>query len=205
MGRKVPESNQLTIAAFDFDGTITKSDTLPIFIFCLVNFVKLIVGSIRILPSLVLFKFRIIPNYDAKEKLFITFFSGMEINYFNSVSSRFSSKIDTISNPNAIQKIKWHQDMGHIVLIISASAENWIIPWANKNGIKDVIATKLEVVDGKITGHMLTRNCHGAEKVNRLLEIYPHRKDYTLYAYGDSNGDKELLALADYSYYRSFE
>ena len=60
------------------------------------------------------------------------------------------------------------------------------------------IGTKVEVdLDGKLTGRFLTKNCYGPEKVNRLLEIEPDRKNYFLYAYGDSRGDKEMLECAD--------
>jgi len=37
------------------------------------------------------------------------------------------------------------------------------------------------------------------------LEMYPNRKEYTLYAYGDSSGDKAMLKMADFSFYRRFE
>lgn len=33
--------------------------------------------------------------------------------------------------------------------------------------------------------------------MRRLLEIEPNRKEYILVAYGDSQGDKELLEFAD--------
>ena len=35
--------------------------------------------------------------------------------------------------------------------------------------------------------------------MNRLLEIEPRREEYFLYAYGNSTGDKEMLAFADQS------
>lgn len=41
-------------------------------------------------------------------------------------------------------------------------------------------------------------------KVNRLKAIYPNRQDYHLTAFGDSRGDKEMLAFADESYYKPF-
>ena len=50
-----------------------------------------------------------------------------------------------------------------------------------------------------ITGRFKTPNCYGQQKVERLLELEPARDTYLLYAYGDSLGDRELLALADYS------
>lgn len=40
-------------------------------------------------------------------------------------------------------------------------------------------------------------NCYGAEKVHRLLEIFPQRDSYTLVAYGNSDGDIPLLEFAD--------
>jgi phosphatidylglycerophosphatase C len=204
MGQEIYQDKRI-IVAFDFDGTITKRDTLPAFIRFASNLWQILVGSLRMIPSLILFKLKIIPNFQAKEKLFKIFFRGVEVNRFNSIAKNFSKEIDGMVNPEALERIKCHQRAGHYILIISASPENWITPWANQNGIYEVLATRLEVKDGQITGKFSNKNCHGQEKVNRLLEIYPNRERYTLYAYGDSNGDKELLALADYSFYRCYK
>lgn len=204
MGREISAAGSKTIAAFDFDGTITKYDTLPLFIKFSSSKRNLILGSIGMIPSLLLFKLKFIPNYRAKEKLFRIFFSGIHINRFNELSRSFKFLIEKILNPQAIEKIKWHQTNGHEVIIISASAENWIRPWAEQYGINVILATQLQVKDQIITGNFLDQNCHGAEKVCRLLKEYPDRENYILYAYGDSSGDKELLALADHSFYRSF-
>jgi phosphatidylglycerophosphatase C len=201
---EISTSNRKVIAAFDFDGTITTTDSLLVFIKYAVALPRLITGTILMIPSLVLFKLKFIPNFKAKERLFKIFFGGIGIDEFNQLSNQFSDKIDKIINPAALEKLKWHQQMGHEVIIISASAENWIYPWAIRQGITMVLGTQLEVKNNLITGTFLTKNCHGAEKVNRLLDCYPNREEYTLYAYGDSNGDTELLALADHSFYRSF-
>ncbi|EDM38242.1 putative protein involved in cell wall biosynthesis, morphogenesis and cell division [Pedobacter sp. BAL39] len=192
------------IAAFDFDGTITTRDTLPVFIWHAQKMGKLFLGTLSMIPSLLMFKLKVIPNYHAKEKLFKTFFAGFKLVKFDELSQNFIPTIERLINPEALKKIKWHQEMGHEVVIISASAENWIKPWASKQSIDTVLATQLEVVQDTITGKFLTKNCHGAEKVNRLLAQYPDRNDYELYAYGDSNGDTELLALADHAFYRSY-
>jgi len=197
-------NDQRVVAVFDFDGTITTRDTLPVFIRFAVTLMHLIKGSLYMAPFVLLFKLKVIPNYTAKERLFKTFFKGISIDRFNELSDKFITNIDQIVNPVALEKVRWHQQMGHEVIIISASVENWIRPWANKNDIETVLATGLQLDDQIITGNFLTKNCHGAEKVNRLLEAYPDRDSYTLYAYGDSNGDKELLAAADYPFYRKF-
>ena len=204
MGGEVSASDRKVIAAFDFDGTITTRDTLPVFIRFAVALHKLFSGTLFMVPFMALYKLKFIPNYQAKEKLFKTFFSGLSLNKFNLLSTDFADQIDKLVNPKALAKIKWHQEMGHEVIIISASAENWILPWAKRNNIHTVLATRLQISNDLITGSFLTKNCHGAEKVSRLLERYPDRESYILYAYGDSNGDKELLALADHAFYRSF-
>jgi HAD superfamily hydrolase (TIGR01490 family) len=197
-------NDKRVLAVFDFDGTITKRDTLPVFIRFAVTLLHLLKGTIYMAPFVLLFKLKVIPNYTAKERLFKTFFKGISMERFNELSQNFITNIEQMVNPVALEKIKWHQQMGHEVIIISASVENWIRPWANKYGIQTVLATGLQLENNMITGNFLTKNCHGIEKVNRLLAAYPERDSYTLYAYGDSSGDKELLATAEHSFYRKF-
>jgi phosphatidylglycerophosphatase C len=197
-------NDKRVIAVFDFDGTITTRDSLPVFIKFAVPFLHLLKGSLYMAPFVLLFKLKVIPNYIAKERLLKTFFKGISIERFNSISEKFVANVERIVNPAALEKVKWHQQKGHEVIIISASVENWIRPWANKHGIKTVLATGLQLDNQMITGKFLSKNCHGAEKVIRLLAAYPDRDSYILYAYGDSNGDKELLLAADHSFYRKF-
>ena len=92
---------------------------------------------------------------------------------------------------------------GAEVLIVSASIDNWVRPFF-KNHVPMVLGTQIEVKDGLLTGRFLTKNCYGQEKVNRILALYPNREDYHLTAYGDSRGDKELLAFADKAHYKPF-
>ena len=53
-----------------------------------------------------------------------------------------------------------------------------------------------------MTGNFIGNNCYGQEKVNRLLTSQPDRDEYTLIAFGDSRGDRELLAIADESHFK---
>jgi len=192
------------LSLFDFDGTITTDDSLIKFIRFVVGDVKTIWGMILLLPMLIRYKLKFIPNYKAKQRIFSYFFKGMCEHQFQKVAKEYSLKyIDTILRPKAMQKIAWHKEQGHKVVIVSASIECWLKPWCDQNGL-DLIATKIEMKDGTVTGKFLTKNCYGIEKVNRLKEIY-NLSDYNyIYAYGDSHGDKEFLALADESFYKPF-
>jgi HAD superfamily hydrolase (TIGR01490 family) len=103
----------------------------------------------------------------------------------------------------ALQRLAWHRRQGHRCVVISASLGVYVQPWALQAGFDEVIASRLETTaDGCVTGKLAQGNCYGAEKVRRLEALLGDRAGYTLYAYGDSRGDRELLSLADHAYYR---
>ncbi|MEN9919636.1 MAG: hypothetical protein RL662_2072 [Bacteroidota bacterium] len=188
------------IAAFDFDGTITTKDTLFDFIAFYHGKTRLILGLCILSPILVAHKVGFVKNYIAKQILFSYFFKNKLIHEFDSIGEKYAHRVDCICRTSTLSRLKEHQNNGDTVIIISASITNWIKPWAKEKGIEAVLGTEIEVdLEGKITGKFRSNNCYGQEKVNRLLEIFPKRTQYILYAYGDSRGDKELLALADYS------
>lgn len=192
------EEKKEVIAAFDFDGTITTKDTLFDFISYYYGKVRLIAGLIILSPVLILFKIGIIKNYKAKQIMFSFFFKSKKIQDFNNICNSYSQRINEICRDSTLEKIRQHREQGHQVIIISASISNWIKPWAQEHGIELVLGTEIEVEGGTISGKFRSKNCYGQEKVNRLIELYPDRNNYTLYAYGDSRGDKELLELSDY-------
>ena len=194
----------MILAFFDFDGTITTDDSLIKFIRFVVGDVKTAWGMILLSPMLITYKLKFIPNYKAKQWMLSYFFKGMDEQQFLKVAKEYSLKhIDTILRPKAMEKIAWHKEQGHKVVVVSASIECWLKPWCDINGL-DMIATKLEIKDGMLTGKFLTKNCYGIEKANRVKEAYNLSNYDYIYAYGDSRGDRELYALADESFYKPF-
>lgn len=192
------------IAIFDFDGTITTKDTLFDFTKFYHGKLKYTCGIFILLPILVLHKLGFISAEKTKQIFISFFFKGENIGKFNRICGEYTSRIDTILNEEAIKKIKWHQQQGHLVIINSASVENWIQPWADLIGIETVIATKIEVTDKLLTGKFLSKNCNGIEKVVRFREIFTNTSGCPIYAYGDSSGDKDLLSIANYPFFRKF-
>ena len=189
------------IYAFDFDGTLTTKDTLLEFIRFAKGTLAFGLGFLRYTHLLVLMKLGFYPNWKAKQKVFAHFFKGMSIDDFDALCQEFAASSKHLLRPKGIEAINKAQSEGSEVLIVSASIDNWVQPFfANVK----VLGTQIEVVDGKLTGRFLTKNCYGQEKVNRILALYPNRQDYHLTAFGDSKGDKELLAWADESYFKPF-
>ena len=194
----------IDLALFDFDGTITKDDSLLKFIRFVVGDGRFVFGLVVLSPILVAYKLKLIPNYKAKQKMLSWFFKGMRKVDFFEVTKKYSlTHIDKIVRLKAIERINWHKNQGHKVVVVSASIECWLRPWCEKNGL-ELIATKLEIKDDIVTGKLLSKNCYGVEKVNRIKELYNIEKYDYIYAYGDSSGDKQMLELAHEKFYKPF-
>lgn len=194
----------LSLAIFDFDNTLIKRNTLLDFFYCSFPFTKLIFCSLYLSPFVFKYLIHLISNSTLKDKMLTFYLSNMSKNKFECLCLAYKERLAKIVNAEALKRLSWHKDQGHKIIIISASLENWIKPWAKQYDI-EVLATQLEEKDGILTGHFVGKNCYGPEKVRRLLEKYPGRKDYTLYVYGDGSSDKDILEIADYSFIKTFE
>lgn len=192
----------MNIVFFDFDGTITSRDSFIDFIIYSCGYKKFITGILCTLPFLVMYKLKIIPNWKAKEKVITWFFGGWTDVRFNAAAITYSQeRLTYIIRDTAKKAIESHKRNGDGIAVVSASPENWLQSWCSSNEL-NLIATKLEIKDGRITGKLSTPNCYGIEKVIRIKEKF-NLSDYdTVYAYGDSRGDREMLSLADVKYYR---
>lgn len=192
------------IAFFDFDGTITTKDTLLEFIrYSKGNFLFFL-GFLLNMPYLLAYKLKLISNQYAKEKVLRFFFHDTPVESFKYYCTTFSENIlPALIRPKALEEIKKLQENNTMVVVVSASPENWIEEWAAKNGLQ-LIASKLEVNNEKITGKILGKNCHGNEKVNRINASFDLLCYHVVAAYGDSSDDKPMLQLASHAYYRTF-
>ena len=180
--------------AFDFDGTLTTRDTLIEFIRYACGTVRFLLGFLLYSPLLVLMKLRLYSNGKAKQKVFVHFFKGMSIDAFDTLCQDFASTHRHLLRPEVVSQLEQALSEGAEVLIVSASIDNWVQPFFPK--VK-VLGTQIEVIDGRLTGRFLTPNCYGQEKVRRILTLHPDRSAYHLTAFGDSRGDREMLAFAD--------
>jgi phosphatidylglycerophosphatase C len=198
------EANKPVVAAFDFDGTLTRRETLLPFLLYTLGAAAVARHALALSPTLAGYGLGLINNGIAKERVFVQCFAGMEMKALQQQGERFAALVlPELLRDTAMRRLEWHKQQGHRCVAISASLELYVRPWAQKAGFDDVIATQLETLpDGRISGRLAGANCYGAEKVRRLQALLGTAGGYTLYAYGDSRGDKELLARADYAYFR---
>src|SRR5699024_3543585 len=111
--------------------------------------------------------------------------------------------IPRLIRKKALEKFEMHKKAGHKIIVISASAENWLAGWCKEKGV-ELIATQLEVEDYCLTGKLIGHNCYGPEKLIRLKKKLQLEDFEEIYVYGDSRGDKEILEVASHPYYRKF-
>lgn len=198
------QANKPVVAAFDFDGTLTRRDTLFPFLMYTLGMSVFLRDVLLLSPTLAGYGLGLIRNDIAKEKVFIRCLAGMSVDELRQKGELFAAKVlPNLLRPEAMRRLSWHKQQGHRCVVISASLDLYVRPWAINAGFDDVIATHLQTHEtGLVSGKLDGANCFGPEKVQRLQALLGVRDNYTLYAYGDSRGDRELLSSSDYAYYR---
>ena len=188
----------ITVAAFDVDNTLTVRD-------CVVPFMKT-VGGVSKLSKVVLSDLgKTIQNVrrrdrDALKMKFIDgIFAGKDAREVESLGVQFASKVaDKWLRSDVASRLRWHQEQGHVVILVSASLGAYLHPLGDLLEVDAVLCTELEEENGVLTGKLIGRNCRGKEKASRVQKWCQDSGialEDLMYAYGDSSGDTELLEL----------
>jgi phosphatidylglycerophosphatase C len=186
------------LAAFDLDGTLTRRDTLLPFLRRAVGREKayraVLASSLPLARALALGG----THRDRAKAAFLRgVLSGVPLATLAHAAEAFADHVLAHElRPDIRERVGWHRAEGHELVLVSASPEIYVAPIGRRLGFDEVLATRLEVdAAGLLTGRLLGANCRGPEKVVRLREW---RGDALVlaYAYGDSAGDREMLALA---------
>jgi len=187
------------LAVFDFDGTLTTRDSLPPFLLHACGPLRAGRAFVAELPS-VLRALRHDDQRDvAKERILARAFAGLDAEAVDDAARAYAHRVvETGLRSDVRAKLEWHRAQGHALCIVSASLEPYLKVVAERLGVAHLACTQLEVgADGLLTGAMVGGNCRRAEKVARLKTLL-EPEGFEIWAYGDSKGDTELLALADH-------
>jgi phosphatidylglycerophosphatase C len=185
------------VAAFDFDKTISTRDNVVPFIRAVVGRTRLARALLAISPYLVRAALNDERRDAAKVALVRRTLTGCEEGRVSAVAAEFADEVVARHlRPDVVERVAWHRNQGHELVIVSASFTTYLEPIAARLGFAAVLATELAVGDGRLTGELVRPNVRGAEKVRRLDEWLRGRPAF-VWAYGDSSGDRELFARAD--------
>lgn len=222
----------MNIAFFDFDGTMAKGDSLLGFVAFVRGKKRLYWGLFSRCFILIGYALGLISNTKAKQAVMRYFFANMDYKEFLQECERFCPDLESRLKPAALARLQWHKDRGDVVVMVSASFEEYLAPLCAKLGM-ECIGTRLatqtqnkdsrggdsscglesqagsEKVDSRLestflSGEFATPNCYGEQKVVRIKARYDLSSYEEIYAYGDSKGDTAMLALATHAFYKPF-
>lgn len=191
----------VTVAAFDVDNTLTVRD-------CVLPFMRKVSGPFSLIriplkqPGTVL-SLLMRRDRDGLKALFVSaVFADKSVDEVRVLGVQFASKIgENLMREDVMSRLRWHQSEGHVVILVSASLAPYLEPLGDLLEVDAVLCTELEEANGFFTGSLIGKNCRGPEKVARMtswctsagIEISSVR-----YAYGDSNGDREMLGMVQH-------
>jgi phosphatidylglycerophosphatase C len=201
------EDSPITVAAFDFDGTLTRGGSVIPFLVRVRGPVPVTLAVLRGLPRLV--RAAIVGGRvadDAKQALFARLLSGLSEDRVDEVAAAFAADhVRRRARPEMRRLVDWHRSLGHRIVVVSASPECYVKVAAALLGADAALATRLQVGGGLLTGQYEGQNCRGAQKYARLIGwmrtegmLGPGSAQPVLWAYGNSRGDLRLLEAADH-------
>lgn len=185
------------VVAFDVDGTLTVRDCVLPFMRRVGGMGALMSASSRSAPAIVARR-----RDEVKAHFCRRVFSGRDVGEVDEIAHRFATDVArSWLRRDTLARLRWHQQMGHEVVLASASLRPYLMHLATHLGIEHVLCTDLVQSDGIYTGDLEGGNCRGAEKVARLQSWSSTRGlsddlSWLTHAYGDSAGDREMLSRA---------
>lgn len=200
----VSEGKDPPIVAFDFDGTMTVRDSYTAFLKWRTPRPLQVLFAIRLIPAAIAYLFHRDRGL-IKEQATKVFLGGVSRERLEADARAFAEASSrSLLRPDAVIAWKRWRNEGVRLIIVTASPEVVVAPFGRGLGADEVLGTHL-AYDGRdrVTGRFVGPNNRGPEKVVTLNARYGDGVRLRA-AYGDTDGDTEMLAIADEPYFRVF-
>jgi phosphatidylglycerophosphatase C len=191
----------MVIAAFDVDGTLTTRDCVRPFLERAAGRRRLFTAVLRRPLATAIAALR--RDRDLMKEIIVGgSLVGKRVADVDAVGEQFAQFVlVNWLRPDTLRRLRWHQRSGHRTVLVSASLAAYLRPLALRLGVDDVLCTDSTRRGDRYGDRLNGRNCRAEEKRRRLeLWLEEHRWVHAeVWAYGDSRGDRELLARADHA------
>jgi HAD superfamily hydrolase (TIGR01490 family) len=192
----------MNLALFDFDGTITRNDTWTPFLRLCATPPRIVAAGVALGPVVVGYKLGWISARRSRPIVARFAFQGQKAAVVRELGEQYASEtLPGVIRRRAMERIEWHKRQGDDIVVVSGSLDAYLVPWCKSIGV-DLLCTQLEEKNGTLTGRYLRGECSGDEKARRIRERYDLDRYAVIYAYGDTDEDREMFALAHEKYYR---
>ncbi|WP_228481977.1 HAD-IB family phosphatase [Lysobacter sp. H21R4] len=166
----------MSLALFDFDGTITTHETMPEFLRRSISRRRLILGWLLLAPLALGYKWRVISGTLVRRAIVRIGYSGVAASAVVTSGRDFTeSYLPKVLRPEAMQRIDWHVAQGHKVVVVSGGLDVYLAPWCEAHGL-ELLCSSLQRRNGVFTGYYEGQQCVLAEKARRVRERYDSRR-----------------------------
>lgn len=192
----------MDLALFDFDGTITTGDTFTPFLRFAIPPSRAMLGGLLISPALIAHKLGVLSTPSTRPIVARAGFQGARASTVRTLGKAFACEVlPKAVEARAMERLRWHRQQGHTVVVVSAGLDVYLSPWCERHGVS-LICSELEERRGRFTGRYRRGDCSGRTKALLIRDTFELERFATVYAYGDSPEDREMLDLANRRYYR---
>jgi phosphatidylglycerophosphatase C len=194
-----------TLALFDFDGTVTTKDTFAPYLVRAFGATRVNIAFASLGMNALMVAGGLSTRDRFKERLLDRLFTDADYASLESAGLEHAGHVVRWYRPGALERILWHRERGHRLIMVSASLDLYLLPIARSLGFDDLLCTEIERDGSRCTGRMKGRNCRAAEKVRRVERLLGRPlADFEVYAYGDTAGDAEMLEHSNHPSFRPF-
>jgi phosphatidylglycerophosphatase C len=193
-----------TLVIFDFCDTLIRGQSTSLFFKYIhknhSNFRIKVLEFIRIMFK----KFHLL-NKEAHKRFQVFQLKGLLLSDID-VDFFFESEILPLFRLEMLEKLKFHLESNHKVIILSGGYNVYLNLLKKKFGFHEIICSDLELVNGRFTGKIVGLDCMGQNKINKLNSQID-LSDFDLtnsFTYTDDVSDLPILNLVGNKYIVNF-
>ncbi|WP_193331785.1 HAD-IB family hydrolase [Pseudoalteromonas ulvae] len=193
-------SHKPNLALFDFDGTITEREMFSVFLRFSAPTYRKWLGNLIVIPCYLLYQRGLFSPVKLRKLTAFLGLAGRRFSDVDKMGCRFSHDvIPQYLRENALAQIRMHQQKGDVVVVVSASLDVYLSHWCKQHDLL-LLCNQVKVKHGFVTGTFKQADCSNQEKVNKVKQRLDLSDFDTIYAYGDTEEDLAMLAIADEKY-----
>jgi phosphatidylglycerophosphatase C len=187
------------LALFDLDGTLTRHDTLRLY---LSGFLRRqparLLRMPRALPGLVRFALGLTDRGELKAAVIRAIMGGLSRAQLEAWTARFVPALIAHGlRADARAAIERHRSAADTLVLLSASPDLYVPALGRALGFAETLCTGVEWHGDRLAGGLTTANRRGAEKARCVAALRLRYPQLPIVAYANATSDLEHLALAD--------
>ncbi|GIV46005.1 MAG: protein CicA [Ignavibacterium sp.] len=196
----------MNLLAFDFDKTVTISDTILPLCSYFSRQIKSSNTFFIIQIYYIIYRFGLISSKRFKEitiKHLLKNKSTEEIE--NLVTEFYSLNFRKLFNPEIFNLINEQHNSGNKIIIVTSNLDLFIKPVMKLLPVDEVFGTRVKVTNGNVVGIIEGENCSGNLKVEAIKKYTSKFRFDKIISYGDSPGDFEMFKFSDESFIAQYK